>query len=118
MAGFYGNNVVNYAKQASVTLGTGAWTALQVSSAPMPGRCFVRIYPKGTVGMAVALAYANRNVDNTFTTPTVGVKDSTVCPGGRVWSEPLSDKVTLYGRLIKKAGVTNNSVPVIVTEFS
>ena len=117
MAMMYGNNVAKYVTQTEVMV-YAEWIALQVGSVPQPSRFAVRIMVKGNPGQALALAYANIALDGTFTTPTTNTRYTTIYPGGRTWIEPLSDKVALYGRLVKKAGSTRNSVPVIVTEFS
>ena len=117
MAMFYGNSVANYVTQGEVMV-YEAWIALQVGSTPHSGRFAVRITSKGDPGQALALAYANQDASGSFTAPTTGTRYATIYPGGRTWIEPLSDKVTLYGRLVKKAGSTRNSVPVVITEFS
>lgn len=118
MASFYGNSVANNVVQGRVTCYATSWTALQVGSTPQSNRFSVRMFVKGNPGQALMLAYANINVDGTFTTPTPDIKGTTIYPGGRTWIEPLSDKVAVYGRLDKKAGATQNSVQVVVTEFS
>lgn len=118
MATFFGNSVANYVTQGRVNVLNSAWKALQVGTAPHSGRFAVRIFVKGNPGQALALTYVNRNADETFTVPTTQPKNCTIYPGGRTWIEPLSDRVTLYGRLIPKAAATQGSVEVIVTEFS
>ena len=119
MAINYGENVAKNVSQGTKTLGTGAWTALNAGSSILPNRTHVRIFVRGNPGMAVAIDYANINADgSTFTTPTTDVRNTTVFPGGRTWIEPVGDKVQIYGRLVKKAGATDSSVKVIVTEFS
>jgi len=107
MAMQYGVNVAKYAIQGRVSVLNSGWTALQVGSTPHSGRFSVRIFVKGNPGQALALTYVNIGLDGTFTDP-----------GGRTWIEPLSDRVTLYGRLVDKAAETRGSVVVIVTEYS
>jgi len=118
MAMFYGNNVTNYAVQGRINVLNSAWKALQVGSSPHSGRFAIRLSSKGLPVQALALTYVNRNADGTFTAPTTAAKDCTIYPGGRTWIEPLSDKVTLYGKLINKGGSSLGSVEIIVTEFS
>lgn len=117
MAIQYGESAAKHVIEGQVSCGTGAWTALNVGSAPLDGRTRVRIFVRGNIGMSLALAYANKNSSGGFTTPTTTVHQTTVVAGGSYFIEPLTDSVQLYGRLIKKAGATDSSVKVIVTEY-
>lgn len=117
MAMNYGNNVAKSVHQARKNIQTTAWTALSVGSTPKEGRYAVRIFVKGNTGHTLALTYANVEADGTFTAPTTLAKDCTIYPGGRTWIEPLSDKVAVYGKLVDKGGETENSIPVIITEY-
>ena len=120
MAGLYGDFCANYVTQGSVRVPSTAWTLLSANgTANLAKRRQIRIVVRGGVGSALALTYVNVNANGTFTTPTTttSLKHVTVYPGGSYWIEPLSDKVTLYGKMIKKVGVTNNYVLVIVTEY-
>ncbi len=118
MSGFYGNFVAKNVVQGYVDITSGAWTALQVGSTPQGNRSHIRVFIRGNPGDALALAYANKNAQGGFTTPTDGVKYVTVFPGGRTFIEPLGDSVTLYGRLVNKAASTRNYVKCVVTEYS
>lgn len=113
----YGESAAKHVIEGQKSCGTGGWTALNVGSAPLTGRTRLRIFVRGNIGMSLALAYANKNASGGFTTPTTTVAETTIVAGGTYFIEPLSDSVQLYGRLIKKAGVTDNSVKVIITEY-
>lgn len=118
MAGFFGDNVAKYATQGAVSVVRTRWTPLAVSSSPLEGRRQIKIYIRGNAGFAVGLAYALKNTDGTFTTPTDDIRLVTIYPGGSYIIEPLGDSVMVYGRMLAKIGVTNNSVRVIVTEYA
>lgn len=126
MTNHYGETPAREVNQTVVQVDTSQWIALQVGSAPQNNRRHVEVFPKSVVGGALGLAYANgvvtnnnRGVSSTaFTTPTDIVGNVALIPGGTLHAIPLGDNVTLYGRLINKAGATLGSVRVVVTEFS
>lgn len=131
MAGLYGDFTAKTVRQASLALTTSGWTPLATShtttdgdpdtSVPLGGRRQIRIQPKSNFGGAVALQYGAKKADGTFETPDStgsSVKTATVMPGNTTWVEPVGDAVQVYGRLVKKAGFTDNSVRVIVTEYA
>lgn len=114
----YGDNAAKYVTQGALNLTTTAWTPLRVGTSNLNNRTSIRLFPRSNPGMTVALAYANDNGDGTFTTPTDYIGNTTVLPGGRIWTEPISDKVTIYGRILLKGGATDSSLKLIVTEYS
>lgn len=114
----HGDATAGTVTQGGVSVTVSAWTALLAGSVPLPERRHIRLFAKSKPGNAVALAYSQRNSDGTFTAPTSSVEDKTIYPGGTRWVEPVSDKVQVYGRLIKKAGTTENSARVVVTEYA
>jgi len=114
----YGESAAKFVNQGQVSVGANAWVPLNVGSAPQAKRTRVRIFVRGNIGMSVALAYANTNASGGFTTPTTTVAETTVVAGGTYFIEPLTDSVQMYGRLLNKAGTTDGSVKVIVTEYS
>ena len=123
MAGFYGDFSSRHVEQARVVCSTGAWTALQVGSAPKARRRHLEIQVKGKRGMALALQYVNVAISETgvrsFTAPTnnaANIKSAIVVSGGTFRVFPLSDDVTLYGRMIAKAGASESSVQVALAE--
>jgi len=113
----YGDNKAKYVSQGQVSCVRERWTPLRAGSVNLNNRAKVRIFIRGNIGATVAIAYANINDDGTFTTPTTSVAQTTVFAGGSTWVEPISHRVTVYGRLLRKAGFTDNSVKVIVTEY-
>lgn len=118
MAGNYGDFVAKTVNQATKTITTAGWVALQVGDAPQTGRRHLRIQVKAAPGGTCALQYAPKNADGTFTTPTSAAKGGTVIPGNTIFVEPVGDVVTVYGRLSKKKGFTDNSVQLTITEMS
>jgi hypothetical protein len=118
MSGLYGDFVANHVQQGSTRVPATSWTFLSANgSTNLAKRRQIRLMVRGKAGAALALAYVNVNADGTFTAPTTSIKYVTVYPGGAYCVEPLSDKVALYGKLIKKVTVTDNYVLVIVTEY-
>lgn len=109
--------MVNYAIQGQVSVVTTEWRALQVGSVNLKNRQYIRYQAHGKPGNALCIAYANINADGTFTAPTIPVNLSTVYRGTATVVEPISDKVTVYGRLWKKAASTESSLRVIVSEM-
>lgn len=119
MAGQYGDFTAGTVSQGAVTIVATSWTPLVSSgSSPLAGRRHVRLFARSKTGSTIALAYAQKNSDGTFTTPTTDIRLATVYPGGTVLVEPVSDKVQVYGRLLKKAAVTDSSARIVVTEYA
>lgn len=116
MANIHGTSAASYATQRAVAVATGGWTALQVGSSPLKGRLWVELQVRGK--SALALAYANKNADGTFTTPTDSVRNTKIIPASSFKVEPLGDTVALYGRAVGKAGSTDSSVKVVVVEYN
>jgi len=113
----YGNSVAKYVIQGQVSIGTGAWTPLQAGSSPQKSRTMLRISSRANVGLTMALAYANKDIDGNWTVPTDTVANTTVIRGGATWTEPIGENVTVYGRLLLKAGASDASAKIIVTEY-
>lgn len=111
----HGSPHAKFASQAAVTVTTAGWTALQVGSTPIEGRLWVELQVRGR--SALALAYANMNASGTFTAPTDSIRSVKIIPAVSFKVEPLGDSVTLYGRVVPKAGSTQTSLKVIVTEY-
>lgn len=114
----YGNIVAGYVENGIARVGPGGWTALIASSSrtvPLARRQWIRIQAKGR--NALALLYANKNADGTFTAPTETAHRAVTYPGNSVIIEPLGDTVMVYGRCIAKAGSTDGGLRVIVTEY-
>ena len=115
MAHQHGNAVAHSAHEGAVWAATGRWTALQIGSAPLAGREWVEIQVKGPT--ALAIAYANKNADGTFTTPTDGTSNHMVIPANSIKVLPIGNGVTAYGRAVSKAGTTATGSKIIVVEF-
>lgn len=112
----YGNPVANYAVQAAVSVTSGGWTAIQTGSVPLAGRQWLEFQVRGR--SALALAYANVNANGTFTAPTDSIRSTIIIPAASIKVIPISDRVAVYGRVVPKAGSTQTSVKVVVTEFN
>lgn len=112
MAGSYNDSVAKTVRQGAVGIVATRWTALQADSTlgNLTPRRHLRIQLKSNPGGAMAIAYAPKNSDGTFTTPTDSVKLVTIMPGNTTWIEPVSDVVTVYGRLVKKKAL--RSIPL------
>jgi hypothetical protein len=126
MAVNYGGLVAQNVTQGQASINPDGWTLMQVDAAPLNNRRQVRVQLKSNPGGAMAVAYANATIstgasgaqEKTFTAPTTGVAGLTVYPGNQIIIEPLGPNVQLYGRLVKKKGFTDNTVPCVVTEFA
>ncbi len=121
-----GSEVATSVETATKSIGTGAWTALQVGSTPKKGRRHLQIQVKAGPGGACALQFADASYTGsnkgkgtaTFTTPTDAAKGSITYPGNSIVWLPVSDNVTVYGRLVQKKGFTDNSVQIAIVEYS
>lgn len=126
MAGIYGDFAARTVSQGDVTITASAWVPLTSSGSsgittgttPITARRHIRLNIKSNPGGALAIAYAQKNLDGTFTTPTTSVKLVTVYPGNTTVVEPIGDSVQVFGKLVKKKGFTDDSIRVIVTEFA
>lgn len=116
MAGYFGNPVSRYAVQGSCKSNQANWTPLRVGTTNLKGRQWIEIQVRGTT--ALALTYANRNSDGTFTTPTVSAHHTIIIPRNSIKGMPLSDDVTLYGRSVNKIGSAAGGTKVVVAEFA
>lgn len=122
MSGHFGDATANSAIQGDVAVTASSWVPLIADAAsglPYPSRRHVRYQLKSNVGGAMALQYVFKNADGSFTNPgsSASVKTSTVIPGNSTWIEPIGESCMVYGKLVKKAGFSDGSIRVIVTEF-
>ena len=116
---YYGEGVARTVRQGAVNVTISAWTPLvYTGSTPLQGRRHVKIFVRGKVGAALALEYASKNADGTFTTPTTDIRLVTVYPGNSIIIEPVGDAVNIYGKMLKKVGNTDSSVRVVITEYA
>ena len=66
----------------------------------------------------MAIKYANRNADGTFTVPTDTAHDAIVyATAGSVIEEPISDDVRIYARGVQNGG-SSGGFKVVVAEYS
>lgn len=126
MAGHFGDSIAKTVAQGDVTVVATSWMPLTSSGTsgvttgtlPLSSRRQVRYQLKSNPGGAIAIQYAQKNADGTFTTPTTSVKLCTIYPGNSTIVEPLGDSVQLFAKLVKKKGFTSDSIRVIVTEYA
>lgn len=126
MALKYGEGIAQQVVTRRLVLTTNAWTPLQYGDDPLAGRRHLRIQVLAASGGCVALQYANgvttcdsKGVSSrTFTAPTDSPSQYPRVAGGQTVVEPVGENVEVYGRLILKDGVTDNSAQVMVTEYA
>src|SRR3989338_4280802 len=107
MALQFGTSVANTVRQAPVFCPTGSWSQLvgvSGASAPLKGRQWIRLAPRGRDTIALALKYVVKNVNGSFTTPTTSAHDATVIPTTAIHIEPIGDQVAVFGRAVQKGG--------------
>ena|SRR3990167_2375185 len=116
MANFFGNPVARHVVQGSCKANQSTWTPMRVGPTNLAGRQWVELQVRGTT--ALALAYANRNLDGTFTTPTVSGHHTIIIPRNAIKIIPVSDDVTIYGRSVNKIASNAGGTKVVVAEFA
>jgi hypothetical protein len=127
MAGSYNDSVARRAEQGQVAIVATDWRELvsggpddgdTAGLTPLKARRQLRYQIKADKGMTMAIAYTAKNEDGSFTAPTDGVAHCTIIPGNSTVVEPLGDSVMIWGKLLKKAGATDDSARVVVTEYA
>lgn len=128
MAGSYNDSVARTVEQGQVSIVTTTFRPLVANTTvangdssgqtPLKARRQVRYQIKANKGYTMAIAYSTKNADGTYTAPTTGVAHCTIIPGNSTVVEPLGDSVQIWGKLLLKAGATDNSARVIVTEYA
>jgi|SRR3990167_2484521 len=116
MANFFGNPVAKHVVQGSCKANVSTWTPLRVGATNLEGRQWMEIQVRGTT--ALALAYATKNLDGTFTTPTVSGHHTIIIPRNAIKVIPVADNVTVYGRSVNKIASNAGGCKVVVAEFS
>lgn len=121
MSGHFGDAVAKSIIQDQVAVTVSSWVPLIAGSAGVPyeNRRQIRYQLKSNAGGTMALCYVSKNADGTFTNPGTAVspKTCTIMAGNTTWVEPIGDTVMVYGKLVKKAGFSFNSIRCIVTEY-
>ena len=126
MASQFNENIAKNVQQGRITCNITGWTLLSANgTSNHPSRTHMRLQTQGkAIGVVLALHYVNGVNENgtvTFTAPadSVSVGGKTQFRGTATWVEPVGDKVQVYGKVLRKAGVTvDSSLNVIVTEFA
>ena len=93
MANHFGNPIARNVRQGAVKCLTGSWTAVHsgagTTNAELPKRQWVKFQGRGRDTIRMAVAYANKNADGTFTTPTYSAHGTIVYPSNAVIEEPI-----------------------------
>lgn len=116
----YGDKTAGKVSKGRVNV-SGSFVLLSANgTSNLSNRRHIRLYNRGGPGWTIALAYANRNNNpaGDFTTPTDHVKNCELLAGGEKLTLALSDSIQVYGKFLAKAGETEASTNVIVTEFA
>lgn len=112
----FGNQIAKYVTQGSCRANVSTWSPLQVGTSPLQERKWLEIQVRGTT--ALAIAYANKNSDGTFTTPTVSGHHTIIIPANSIKVIPVGDAVTVYGRAVNKVASNAGGCKVVVAEFA
>lgn len=116
MANFFGTAVAKHVVQGSCKANQSTWTPLRVGATNLEGRQWLELQVRGTT--ALAIAYASKNLDGTFTTPTVSGHHTIIIPRNSIKVIPVGDTVTVYGRSVNKIASTAGGCKVVVAEFA
>lgn len=116
MANFFGNPIARHVVQGAVRANQANWTPIRVGTSNLVGRQWLELQVRGTT--ALALEFANKNADGTFTTPTNSAHTTMIIPRNSIKQIPLSEDVTLYGRSVNKIGSNAGGCKVVVAEYS
>lgn len=116
----FGNIVARNVRQAKVFCPTGSWVQLvgvAGASAPLTGRAWIRIAPRGRDTIALALKYVLVDSTGAYTTPTSTAHDATVIASTSIHVEPIGDSVAVFGRAVQRGG-SSGGISVVVTEYA
>lgn len=121
MAGFFGNPVARYVRQGICRVDNVNWSPLHSGivsgGAELPHRQWIKIQARGRDTIRMAIKYAMKNADGTFTTPTGTAHDAIVYPTTSIIEEPISDSVRIYARGVQNGG-SSGGFKVVVAEYS
>ena len=112
----YGNQVAKHVVQGTCKVNEASWSPIQVGSSPLEGRQWLEFQVRGTP--ALAIAYATKNLDGSYTTPTFSGHFGIVIPANSIKVIPVADNVTVYGRSVNKVGSTAGGTKIVVAEFA
>ena len=120
MAGFNGNPVARFVRQGIARINVSTWSPLHSGLVQglneLPNRQWVKIQFRGGDTSRVAIKYANRNADGTFTVPTSTAHDAIVYPSNAIIEEPISDDVRIFGRVVVNGG-SIGGLKAVVAEY-
>ncbi len=116
MSNFFGNPVARSVSQGAAKANESTWTPLRVGATNKKDRQWMEIQVRGTT--ALAIAYADRNLNGTFTTPTYSAHSTIIIPRNAIKVIPVSDDVTVYGRSVNKIASNAGGCKVVVAEFA
>ena len=121
MAGFNGNAVARYVRQGIARVNVSTWSPIHSGLVQglneLPNRQWVKIQPRGSNTIRIAIKYANRNPDGTFTVPTSTAHDAIVYPTTSIIEEPISDDVRIFARAVQNGG-SAGGFKCVVAEYS
>ena len=121
MAGFNGNAVARNVRQGICKVNVSTWSPLHSGLVQglneLPNRQWIKIQPRGSNTIRIAIKYANRNEDGTFTVPTSTAHDAIVYPTTSIIEEPISDSVRIFARAVQNGG-SAGGFKCVVAEYS
>ena len=117
MAGFFGNPVANTVTTGKCNMNGATWVPIRANSTRnLEGRQWIEFQVRGTT--ALAIMYAKKNLDGTFTTPTCSAHTAIIIPRTSIKVIPVSDAITVYGRTVNKIASNAGGCAVVVAEFA
>lgn len=121
MAGFNGNAVARYVRQGICKVNVSTWSPIHSGLTQglneLPNRQWIKFQGRGQDNIRMAIKYANRNLDGTFTTPTSTAHDAIVYPSMAVIEEPISDDVRVFARAVQNGG-SAGGFKVVCAEYA
>ena len=126
MSGFNGNAVARNVRQGICKVNVSTWSPLHsgLNAGPsgsnigeLPNRQWVKIQPRGSNTIRIAIKYANKNLDGTFTVPTSTAHDAIVYPTTSIIEEPIGDDVRIFARAVQNGG-SSGGFKCVVAEYS
>jgi len=121
MAGFNGNAVARHVRQGIARVDNTNWSPIHSGLAQglneLPNRQWIKFQARGRDTIRMAIKYANRNLDGTFTVPTSSAHDAIIYPTTSIIEEPISDDVRIFARGVQNGG-SSGGFKVVVAEYS
>ena len=121
MAGHFGNPVARNVRQGIARVNNTTWSPIHSGIVQglqeLPHRQWVKFQARGSDTIRMAIKYANRNLDGTFTVPTSSAHDAIIYPTTSIIEEPISDDVRIFARGVQNGG-SSGGFKVVVAEYS